>query len=145
MILSKEERLPVCGSLEDHEPNNEKREGWQENWLVRNKNELLLYEDHDEAAIMNSFFTTVGEKLASKFPISAMDGLSFISKVLPTIFEIAFRHVDFSIMLVKINIRKAHGSDGMSSGEIVTRIGIVQKVREGQCHAMSCFENFLEL
>ena len=67
--------------------------------------------------IMSSFFAAVDEKLASKFPISAMDGLSFISTVTPTISDITFRHEDFPSKLAKFNIRKAHGSDVISSRE----------------------------
>lgn len=66
------------------------------------------------------FFATVDQKLASKFPPSAMDAdsLSFITRVTPTISNITIRHEDFSSKLAKINIRKAHGHDGISSREI---------------------------
>ena len=46
------------------------------------------------------------------------DSLSFIPRVTPTISNITIRHEDFSSKLAKINIRKAHGHDGISSREI---------------------------
>ena len=46
------------------------------------------------------------------------DSLSFITRVTPTISNITIRHEDFSSKLAKINIRKAHGHDGISSREI---------------------------
>ena len=85
---------------------------------VRNDNNLLVYDDHDKSATMNSFFATIGEKVASKFPLSAMDDLSHISRVTPTISDTTLLHEDFSSKLAKINIRKAHGSDGISSREM---------------------------
>lgn len=68
---------------------------------------------------MNSFFATVGQKLASKFPPAALDAdsLSFISRVTPTISVSDIRIFPVS-QLAKINIRKAHRHDGISSGEI---------------------------
>ena len=47
---------------------------------VRNDNDLSAYDDHGKSETMNSFFATVGKKLASKFPPSALeaDSLSFI-------------------------------------------------------------------
>ena len=66
------------------------------------------------------FFATVGHKLASNFPPSAMDAdsLLFTSRVTPTISNTTFRHEDFSSKLAKINIRKAHRRDGISSRKI---------------------------
>ena len=46
------------------------------------------------------------------------DSLSFITRVTPTISNITIRHEDFSSKLAKINIRKVHGHDGISSREI---------------------------
>ena len=53
---------------------------------VRNSNDVLVYDDHEKSATMNSFFATVGEKLASNFPTTPVDGLSLISRITPTRF-----------------------------------------------------------
>ena len=47
-----------------------------------------------------------------------MDGLSFISRIIPTISDISFGHEVFSSKWGKFNIRKSHGSDGITSKEI---------------------------
>ena len=52
---------------------------------VRNDTDLSAYDDHGKSVTMNSFFATVGQKLASKFPPSAKDAdsLLFTSRVTP--------------------------------------------------------------
>ena len=55
---------------------------------VRNSNDVLVYDDHEKSATINSFFATVGEKLASNFPTTTVDGLSLISRIKPTISDI---------------------------------------------------------
>lgn len=55
---------------------------------VRDNEDVLVYDDHEKSATVNSFFATVGEKLASNFPTTTVDGLSFISRITPTISDI---------------------------------------------------------
>ena len=62
---------------------------------VRNSNDVLVFDDHEKSATMDSFFATVGEKLASNFPTTTVDGLSLISRITPTISDISFGHEVF--------------------------------------------------
>ena len=71
---------------------------------VRNSNDVLVYDDHEKSATINSFFATVGEKLASNFPTTTVDGLSLISRITPTISDISFAHEVFCSKLAKLNI-----------------------------------------
>lgn len=62
---------------------------------VRNSNDVFVFNDHEKSATMDSFFATVGEKLASNFPTTTVDGLSLISRITPTISDISFGHEVF--------------------------------------------------
>ena len=85
---------------------------------VRNSNEVFVYDDHEKSATLNSFFATVGEKLPSNFPTTTVDGLSLISRIIPTISDVSFGHEVFCSKLAKLNILKSHGSDGITSKEM---------------------------
>ena len=96
---------------------------------VRNSNDFLVYDDHEKSATMNSFFATVGEKLASNFPnTTTVDGLSLISRITPTISDLSFGHEVSCSKLAKLNIRKSHGSDGITSKEIAYGISSLSKM-----------------
>lgn len=63
---------------------------------VRDNKDVLVYNDHEKSATMNSLFATVGgKKLASNFPTTTVDGLSLISRITPTISDISFGHEVF--------------------------------------------------
>lgn len=104
--------------MEDYEPTNKKGKKQQENWPSQGQQGCLVYDDHEKSATMNSFFVTVGEKLASTFPTTNVDGLSFISRITPTISDLSFGHEVFCSKLGKLNIRKSQESDGITSKEM---------------------------
>lgn len=72
----------------------------------------------DKAKAMNSFFATVGEKLASKFPPASHSPLSFINRITPTFDDIPLQNKQFLHKLENVNIRKAHGPDNITSREM---------------------------
>ena len=85
---------------------------------MRNEHDTLVYEDKDKANILNSFFATVGNKLASKFTPASGSPLSFIHRITPTIDDIPLQDKQFLHKLQNVNIRKAHGPDNITSREM---------------------------
>lgn len=56
---------------------------------LKDENNMLIYDDLEISYTMNSFFTAVGEKLASRFPPTIADK-SYMAGTTPTISHVVF-------------------------------------------------------
>ena len=78
---------------------------------------MLISDDLKKSTFMNSFFATVGEKLASSFPPTTVD-MAYITRITPTLSDVGIDCEEFYNKLKKVNTRKAHGSDGITPKEM---------------------------
>ena len=72
---------------------------------VKDDNNTSIHDDLVKSTTMNSFFATVGEKLASHFPPTTADK-SYIARVTPTISEVELDSDGFYSKLRKVSIEK---------------------------------------
>lgn len=56
---------------------------------LKDQNNKLVYDDLKKSIAMNSFFATVGEKLASSFLSTSVNMMPYISRVTPSLSDIA--------------------------------------------------------
>ena len=84
---------------------------------LRDEDSMLISDDLKKSTFMNSFFATVGEKLASSFPPTTVD-MAYITRITPTLSDVGIDCEEFYNKLKKVNTRKAHGSDGITPKEM---------------------------
>ena len=80
---------------------------------------LHVCNDKEKANVMNYYFATIGEKLASCFPVSTQNPIaSYVTRVTPAIDNVNLSEELLRKKLNKTNTKKAGGPDSITSREM---------------------------
>ena len=86
---------------------------------LKNDEGILITDDREKAELMNSYFTTIGNKLSDNLNNSFDEHeMSYISRVAPTCSDIVFSDKKLDDQLRNLNPRKAAGHDDIGPREL---------------------------
>lgn len=98
---------------------------------IMNDQKDLFFDDLGKADVFNSFYSTIGDKLAEPFQLDHMGAVAVSHQTSSSLCSISLSDAAFQEKLKMINPKKAHGVDVITAREM-------KIVAEGFGPSLSC-------